>query len=118
MILLDKSAAAHARVFAACSVEQEEGTDNFCVRMHDGTVLHPGMSHDDATALLEQERGRSAIVAALREIISPDVLSRAAHHAGCTLRKFQDNEINQGRKPSLALLNGLLETLEEDSHDG
>lgn len=123
---LDQAAAAYRRVYDACTVEEDEGSrigegildssETYHVRLHDGTVLQPGMSHDDATALLEQEAGRAAVVAVLREIISPDTLSRGAHHAGCTLRKFENNAINQGRKPSLALLNGILAALEEDAN--
>lgn len=117
-MLLDDAAAAYARVHANCEVVLIE--DGWWVRLHDGTVIpDKAMTHDDALELLEQERGRAAVVAVLREIISPDVLSRGAHLAGCTLRKFADTKINQGRKPSLALLEGVIAALEEEaSRDG
>lgn len=115
---LDDAAAAYRRTYDACSVQPDETEGTFHVRLHDGTILQPGMSFDDATALREQEAGRAAVVAVLREIVSPDTLSRGAHHAGCTLRKFENNAINNGRKPSLALLEGILTALEEDANGG
>ncbi len=116
---IDTAVGMFQRTFDAYTVQSdtpeyvENGT--YHVLSPSGTQLGEGMSFDDATAMREQYAGRAAVIAVLREIISPDILSRGAHFAGCELRKFENNKINNGRKPSLALLNGVLAAIEEDT---
>lgn len=119
---LDKAAAAFLGTFAAVKVRPDMirpvDTDGptFHVVLHDGTIVQTGMSKAVAVGVQTEQAGRAAVVAVLREIISPDMIAKAADAASIRLIKFENNPINAGRKPSLALLEGLLTVLEEDSN--
>lgn len=116
---LDDAAAAFRRTYDACSVQPDNGdgrkAETYHVRLHDRVALPGGLSYDDATALLEQEAGRAAVVSVLREIISPLCIGAAAAVAGLEIRKVQNNRLNMGRSPKLAFLEGLLTILEKDA---
>lgn len=121
---LDKAAAAFLGTFASVKVRPDlirpVDTDQptYHVVMPDGSILQTGMSKAVAIGVQTEQAGRAAVVAVLREIISPDMIAKAADAASIRLLKTENNQINTGRKPSLALLEGLLTVLEEDAQDG
>lgn len=118
-MLIDNAAAAFRRIDQQFAVVSSGELGKFTVIEYAGDappMIHQeDMHHDDALALRDQLAGRDAVTQVLREMIPPDVLSRAAHKAGCVLQKRENNAVNNGRKPSLALLYGIIATLEEEA---
>lgn len=111
---IDRAAAAfHAAKDNYVVLETVHG---FTVQEVDGTVHVLGRpTQEDAEALMQQLADRDGVEAVLREMISPAVLHNAAHLAGIDLRKFENNQINMGCKPSLALLKGIIALLEREA---
>lgn len=122
-MILDKAAAAFKTTFDAIDIKKDQikldpdAPDTYNVVLHDGTVFQTGLSLPEATVIANREAGRAAVVSVLREIISPTALKAAAHFAGLSITKFQNNAINAGRSPYLSLLEGLLTVLEKDAND-
>lgn len=121
MIILDKAAAAFKTTFDAVDIKKDQirvtPEDTYNVVLHDGVVFQTGLTLPQATDIANREAGRAAVVAVLREIISPTALKAAAHFAGLTITKYQNNEINHGRSPHLSLIEGLLTVLEKDAEN-
>lgn len=122
-MILDKAAAAFKTTFDAIDIRKDaiklngSTEDTYNVVLHDGTVFQTGLSLPEATEIANREAGRAAVVSVLREIISPTALKAAAHFAGLSITKFQNNELNHGRSPHLALIEGLLTVLEKDAEN-
>lgn len=121
---LDKAAAAFLKTFAAVKVRPDlirpVDTDQptYHVVMPDETILQTGMSKAVAVGVQTEQAGRAAVVAVLREIVSPDMIAKAAEAASIRIIKTENTKLNMGRRPPLALLEGLLRVLEEDAQDG
>lgn len=122
-MILDKAAAAFKTTFDAIDIKKDQiklngnAEDTYNVVLHDGVVFQTGLTLPEATDIANREAGRAAVVAVLREIISPTALKAAAHFAGLTITKYQNNELNHGRSPHLSLIEGLLTVLEKDAEN-
>lgn len=120
---LDKAAAAFLGTFASVKVRPDlirpVDTDQptYHVVMPDGSILQTGMSKAVAIGVQTEQAGRAAVVAVLREIVSPDMIAKAADAASIRLLKTENTKLNLGRRPPLALLEGLLRVLEEDANN-
>lgn len=119
VIKLDAAAAAFHAADGTLTVRADSGdVDTFRVIHENGTLVQSGMTFDDATALRNQEAGRAGVIAVIREIVSPTMIQYAGKVSAVSLYKDANNSLNHGRKPSLALLEGLVYLLEQDGKRG
>jgi hypothetical protein len=109
---LDRAAEAFKAMQSAFIVVPEADKGTFAVAsVATGGKMMEGLSFEDASVVVEVESNRAAVIAVMKEMISPAVIRGATRQAGLLMTKQGTNKLNMNKQPAEALIAGIQQYL-------